>query len=437
MNKSLCLLALVLFAVPVMADTSTVNFITEAQWTQENSSATEFELSYVSLQISNRPKVFVTGATYNGNLGGVSGADTKCQTAATAAGLTDNVFYSWIASNASNDPDSRFTKSSVGYELTNTSIVARSWADLTDSSLEMQVTRDENGTLVASTKVSTCVFANGSYAVGEGHCDNWTNSQMIFFYAAGRSFGLSDRDDEDWTHADDKWGCDASLPLYCFEQSDGSNATRTTTPSYVLSTNTVAVNTSNWSALHDIALNQSTPTDTSVKYLISFDGRTTWRYWNGSFWKASSLANLQADGMEKAALEGINASEWGTMIAGGTMDFALDLATTNTSVGPKVYEITLNYTEGTLALSNLSVGWVTPTTNQSVKQNKFFKVEVTVNCTVADCGIVNVSLDPQGEPEVEKNNSRAVEKESPAAVPQEQGPIASIIMFFKSIFGIN
>ena len=430
MRKLLCLLALVLSAVPAMADTATVNFTTEAHWTQENSSATEFELGYLSLQISNRPKVFATGATYTGDLGGVSGADSKCQAAATAAGLADNVFYAWIASNATNDPDSRFTKSAVGYELTNTSIVARSWGDLNDSSLETPITLDENGTLVALTKVWTCVFTNGSYAAGEGHCDNWTNSDPIFFYAPGGSYGLSDMADEEWTHADDKWGCEADLPLYCFEQSDGGNATRTTTPSYVLSTNTAQVDTSNWSALHNITLDQSTPTGTSVKYLVSFDGRTTWKYWNGSVWLASSLAGLQSDGMERAALEGLDAAEWGTMIAGGTMDFALDLATTNKSVGPKVFGITLDYATGALALGNLSVGWVTPTTNQSVKQNEFFKVEVTVNCTVADCGVVNVSLDPEAR-------QPAVAKEAPVAQNAPAGLIESIIMFFRSIFGIN
>ena len=41
-------------------------------------------------------KVFVTSTTYTGNLGGLSGADSKCQARATAANLS-GVWKAWLS----------------------------------------------------------------------------------------------------------------------------------------------------------------------------------------------------------------------------------------------------------------------------------------------------------------------------------------------------
>src|SRR3954468_8304546 len=55
--------------------------------------------------------VFVTSQEYNGNLGGLQGADLKCRTLAMKAGLlaTGSVYKAWLSDNTTS-PSRRFTK---------------------------------------------------------------------------------------------------------------------------------------------------------------------------------------------------------------------------------------------------------------------------------------------------------------------------------------
>ena len=75
-----------------------------------------------------KPKlVFVTSGSWNGNLGGLTGGDGKCQTLANAAAL-GGTFKAWLSNNT-NNPQSRFVKSTTGYALTTGKDVAKTWAD--------------------------------------------------------------------------------------------------------------------------------------------------------------------------------------------------------------------------------------------------------------------------------------------------------------------
>lgn len=125
-----------------------------------------------------------------------------------------------------------------------------------------------------------------------------------------------------------------------------------TSQSYYLTTsNTSQLLTSSWTAITGITTYENTPSNTSVKYLVSFDGRVTWKYWNGSSWQTSSLEDFQAYGMSKATLEGITEANWASN--GGfspgittTLDIAVDLATTDSTVTPSISNCYINYTEG-------------------------------------------------------------------------------------------
>src|SRR5690606_9908092 len=74
----------------------------------------------------------------------------------------------------------------------------------------------------------------------------------------------------------------------------------TTTPYYVTTGDGAQLDTSAWTSLSGVTFTQTTPTSTSLKYLVSFDGRTTWKYWDGSAWQSSSLANIGSNGNDKA-----------------------------------------------------------------------------------------------------------------------------------------
>jgi len=54
----------------------------------------------------------------------------------------------------------------------------------------------------------------------------------------------------------------------------------TAQPYYVTTSDTSQKDTSGWIGINSISLTQTTPTDTDIKYLVSFDGRTTWKTWN-------------------------------------------------------------------------------------------------------------------------------------------------------------
>lgn len=100
-------------------------------------------------------KVFITSQTYSGNLGGLEGADQKCQQLANAAGLT-GTFKAWLSDESGNSPAKRFflippsypypqTIQRHPYVLVNGRTVAKDWADLTKGSIATPIRVDERG----------------------------------------------------------------------------------------------------------------------------------------------------------------------------------------------------------------------------------------------------------------------------------------------------
>ena len=95
--------------------------------------------------------------------------------------------------------------------------------------------------------------------------------------------------------------------------------------------------------ISNITITQTEPANTTIKYLVSFDGRTTWKYWNGTAWTTATLADLQTNGMTVAALKTALESNWVSTL-GATLDFAIDLKTTDVYVTPEVDNIVVSYT---------------------------------------------------------------------------------------------
>lgn len=90
--------------------------------------------------------VFITSQVFNGNLGGLAGADAKCQQLATAAGL-GGTYKAWL-SDSTTDARDRLTHATVPYRLVDGTTVANDFTDLTDGSLDAPINRAENGTVV-------------------------------------------------------------------------------------------------------------------------------------------------------------------------------------------------------------------------------------------------------------------------------------------------
>lgn len=168
--------------------------------------------SLASAQTANR--VFVTSSTYNSNLGGLAGADAKCQERANAAGLGGN-WRAWL-SDSKASAAFRLIKSPAPYVLLNGSVIANNWSDLTDGSIG-QIRITETGSDVY-TPVWTGTNTNGS---GSGsYCGDWLSTSSV---TGTQGYSYSWQGGATWTSYWTVW-CSGSAALYCIEDGEGKAA---------------------------------------------------------------------------------------------------------------------------------------------------------------------------------------------------------------------
>ena len=162
--------------------------------------------------------VFATSSSYQGNLGGLAGADAKCQERAAAAGLT-GIYKAWL-SDSTTDARDRLTHGSRPYKLVDGTTIANNWADLTDASLLAPINKTESGGTPAMWTWSS-TLTDGSKA-GGAYCNDWTTTDPSHLYGAF-GVGRTDSSGEAWTHTPSGgWYCENYQVLYCFEQEQGS-----------------------------------------------------------------------------------------------------------------------------------------------------------------------------------------------------------------------
>ncbi len=177
-------------------------------------------------------RVFVTSKAYDGALGGLSGADAKCQALADAA-MLGGTFKAWLSTEAES-PSLRFTKQGP-WTLVDGTLLADDWAQLTSGTLKNAISRDEQGMPVGTTSACSATkyavwsqtnpdgtFAHANEADPSSprfDCSNWTgtNGQDAI------QWGDASATDAHWTvHANcNTFGvaCLGKLArLYCFEQ---------------------------------------------------------------------------------------------------------------------------------------------------------------------------------------------------------------------------
>ena len=163
-------------------------------------------------------RVFVTSTTYDGNLGGLSGADQKCQERAQAAGLP-GTYLAWLSDRLGNSPSTRFAHASGPYQRVDGVTVANNWADLTDGLLGAPINVMELRTVVGDPTLAwTHTLTSGAEdqrSSSANHCLHWsTNDTSSFLGDTGSAIhsGLS------WTQYGPIF-CSHVRRLYCFQQS--------------------------------------------------------------------------------------------------------------------------------------------------------------------------------------------------------------------------
>jgi len=169
-------------------------------------------------------RVFVTSTTYDGNLGGLEGADAKCQERANAANLGGQ-WKAWL-SDTNTSAASRITHSNNSYKLLNGNVIANNWEDLIDGSIQNSINLDEFKRVPSyQSCVWTSTATNGNFLPKSANltaCSDYTSADANYSWC-----GHNGSKDFNWT----KWStdvCSNSSPLYCFEQP--SSITPTPTP---------------------------------------------------------------------------------------------------------------------------------------------------------------------------------------------------------------
>jgi len=149
--------------------------------------------------------VFVTSGTTEGDLGGLSGADTICTDAATNAGLSGD-WVAWLSTTTENARDRIID---ARYVLVDGTVVANDLADLTDGTLDAAIDLDANGDPVMGF-TWTGTQQDGTLAIGvDRTCLDWTDS-------GGRSTqGQIESTSDTWTDFLPS-DCDHQRSLYCF-----------------------------------------------------------------------------------------------------------------------------------------------------------------------------------------------------------------------------
>ena len=158
--------------------------------------------------------VFVTAETYPGNLGGVDGANHKCQAEADAAGLSGN-FRAWIGTN-SYSPYSNWASQyqNVKYVLTDGTTIANDWAQLTSGILQTTINLDAEQQSHLNALVWTALKYNGTFTDNGGYADGCSAFTSMSGLSVVGTTGVGSQ--IYWTQSTTA-SCGSEARLYCFQ----------------------------------------------------------------------------------------------------------------------------------------------------------------------------------------------------------------------------
>ena len=162
-------------------------------------------------------RAFLTAATFDGNLGNISGADDLCQAQADSSAIPGGLKGKYRAWVSSLNVSARERIVDVQYYLVNsTTLVLNGKSDLDDGRLQNPLYFNQHGNYVpggyAGNYMQTGTDNDGSSASNlNENCNNWTSDTNY-----GCILGNSDTIDL-WSNVSKSDDCSVSYRLYCFE----------------------------------------------------------------------------------------------------------------------------------------------------------------------------------------------------------------------------
>ena len=164
----------------------------------------------------------MTSVDYTGGeIGGVEGADLKCQGLALAAGFDNASAFKAYISDASSSPVSAFVKSAIPYVLASGVRVASNWNELILKGPIPGITLTDKGETLVTRRVWTGTTPSGN-KFPEQTCQNWTSIDPDEKGRTGRTDVEAEQmqqwlDGKQWV-SEFSLGCYLPARLYCVEQ---------------------------------------------------------------------------------------------------------------------------------------------------------------------------------------------------------------------------
>ncbi len=158
--------------------------------------------------------MFASSTLTNGNLGGLTGADSKCQNYADAAQLGGTSWKAWL-SNSTQDAKDRI-KDQTYVLLYNHLPIANNKADLIDgTALPRAINYDESGIQIMSTVTTWTGTTTAGLVTAGKTCLDWSSSNLFQNSQPGSATETSSR----WTtDPANQVQCSTTARMYCFEQ---------------------------------------------------------------------------------------------------------------------------------------------------------------------------------------------------------------------------
>lgn len=171
---------------------------------------------------TNYYRIFITNESYNGNIGGLVGADEICNSSAHLAGLGGN-WKAWL-SDSQTSVSERFYHARKPYKLLNGRLIARNWKDLTTEKenwiyLRNAIDVNEFGNEVRVSNVMTGTTPKGKSFSNDTKlfCMDYRDDCADGNRTCRTLFGTSSLRDADWTFTN-RESCNEKYHLYCFGQ---------------------------------------------------------------------------------------------------------------------------------------------------------------------------------------------------------------------------